>query len=86
MAKYSHDFVENYDGFLGFGLDRKTDEDTVICYTQMFSDDTLMKELIKRMTDQELDEVFSMITKILKNHLVEPEYHELFLKEDDHHH
>ncbi len=78
MDKRTHDFVENYDEFLGFGLDRKTDESTVICYAQMFSDDTLMKELTKRMTDEELDEIFSMITRIMKNHLVGNEYHELF--------
>ncbi len=83
MAKHTHNFVETYDGMLGFGLDRETDESTVICYAQKFSDDALMKELIKRMTDQELDEVFSMITKIMKNHLTEPEYHGLFLKQDD---
>ncbi|MBU3917233.1 cytoplasmic protein, partial [bacterium] len=80
MTKHTHTFVETYEELMGFGLDRETDENTVICYAQKFSDDTLMKELIKRMTDEELDEVFSMITRILKNHLTEPEYHGLFLK------
>ena len=29
MAKHSHRFVEKYNGFLGFGLDRKVDEQTL---------------------------------------------------------
>ncbi len=84
MKKHSHKFVEAYEGMVGFGLDRDTDESTVIYTLQKFSDDALMQELIKRMTDDELDEVFTMVTRILKNHLSEPEYHQLFLK-DDHH-
>ena len=83
MTKHTHDFVETYDDIIGFGLDRQTDENTVICYVQMFSDDVLMGELIKRMTDDELEEIFNLITRSLKSHLTEPEYHNLFLKEDD---
>ncbi len=79
--KYSHQFVENYDDLVGFGLDRKTDENTIICYLQMFSDDALMKKLVKKMSDDELEEIFSLITKTLRKHLTEPEYHSLFLKE-----
>ncbi|MBT4264270.1 MAG: cytoplasmic protein [Deltaproteobacteria bacterium] len=85
MTKHRHDFVETYDGMIGFGLDRQHDENTVICYLQMFSDDTLMRELIKKMTDGELEEIFNLITRTLKKHLTEPEYHDLFLKEDDPH-
>lgn len=80
--KRSHNFVETYDELLGFGLDRKTDEKTIICYLQMFSDDSLMKELVKRLSDEELEEIFSMITRLMKNHFSEPEYHTYFLKED----
>ena len=79
--KYSHQFVEDYNDLIGFGLDRKTDESTIVCYLQMFSDDELMKELIGKMSDEELDEIFSLITRILKKYLTEPEYHRLFLKE-----
>ena len=85
MTTHTHNFVETYDEMIGFGLDRQHDENTVICYLQMFSDDTLMKTLIKRMTDDELEEFFNLITRTLKSHLTEPEYHELFLKEKDPH-
>lgn len=85
MAKYQHEFVENYDGFLAFGMDRKTDESTVICYLQMLSDDTMMKHLIKKMSDEELDNVFTFVSTLLKSHISESEYHHLFLR-DDHQH
>ena len=81
MATYSHRFVETYRGLVGFGFDRETDESTIICYLQKFSDDTLMETIVKRMTDEELEEIFSFISRLLKQHLSEPEYHQLFLKE-----
>ncbi len=82
MAKHSHNFVESFDGFVGFGLDRKTDENTIIYYLQKFSDDALMKKLVKRLTDDELSEIFHLLTRLLKNHLENTEYHSLFLKDN----
>lgn len=82
MTKHTHKFVESYDGLVGFGLDRETDEKTVIYYLQKFSDDTLMEHLIKRLTDEELGAIFDLLTTLLKAHLSEPEYHMLFLKDD----
>jgi len=82
MKKYSHNFVESYDGFMAFGWDRETDRNTVKCYLQMFSDDALMQDLITRLSGEELDEVYTLINRLLKTHLTEPEYHRLFLKED----
>ena len=85
MNLHSHNFVENYSGLVGFGADRKTDENTIIYYLQKFSDDQLMSIITRRMTDTELEETFELINRILKNHLTESEYHNLFLK-DDHDH
>ena len=84
MAKHTHKFVDTYEGLIGFGLDRETDENTVICYLQKFSDDDLMKQLIKRLSEDELGDIFEMISRLLKKHLSESEYHRLFLKDDDH--
>jgi len=36
MAKHSHQFVETFDGFVGFGYDRKSNENTVQVYLQKF--------------------------------------------------
>ncbi|MGB5157701.1 cytoplasmic protein [Desulfobacterium sp. N47] len=81
MGIHSHNFVETYAGLVGFGMDRETDEYTIQYYLQKFSDDKLMEKLIGRLSDEELSEIFSMITKIMKKHLSEAEYHQLFLKD-----
>jgi hypothetical protein len=74
--------VESYDGLVGYGADRETDENTVVYYLQKFSDDKFMAAMVKRMTDEELLELFDLINRLLKTHLTETEYHTLFLKED----
>jgi len=81
MSLHSHHFVEDYNGFVGFGFNRETDEKTIIYYLQKFSDDEMIKTLAPKMSDEELNEVFDMITRLLKTHLTEPQYHALFLKE-----
>ncbi|MDY0186518.1 MAG: cytoplasmic protein [Syntrophus sp. (in: bacteria)] len=83
MTKHTHRFVETYEGLVGYGLDRQTDEDTVQLYLQKFSDDSLMKTILKRMSDEDLSEVFDVMGKMLKKYLTEPEYHLLFLKEEE---
>lgn len=85
MPIHSHAFVEDYDGLVGYGLNRETDEKTVIYYLQKFSDDALIEVLAPRMTDGELGEVFDLLSDLLRRHLSEPEYHRLFLKEEHHH-
>ncbi len=85
MVKHSHKFVENYQGAGAFGWDRATDEETIIFYLQKFSDDKLMAKLVKKLSGDELEKIYIMINKMLKNHLSESEYHNLFLK-DNHHH
>lgn len=82
MAKHSHRFVEVFNGFLGYGLDRKSNENMLRFCLQKFSDDQLMETILQRMTDEDMDEVFEIISKMLKKYLSEPEYHILFLKED----
>lgn len=82
MVKHSHHFVENYDGLVGFGLDRQTNENTLVYYLQKFSDDALMEQLINRLSDDELDDIFSLLTRLLKKHLTDSEYHSLFLKDN----
>jgi hypothetical protein len=85
MPTHTHNFVESYDGLVGYGADRETDENTVVYYLQKFSDDKFMAVMAKRMTDEELLELFDLINRLLKNHLTESEYHTLFLKEDHDH-
>jgi hypothetical protein len=81
MAQHTHQFIERYAGLIGFGLDRETDENTLICYLQKFSDDAVMAAIIKRLDDHELAEVFDLINRLLRRHFTEDEYHRLFLKD-----
>ncbi len=83
MWKHSHRFVEEYDGFVGFGLDRETDENTVVYYLQKFSDDGVMARLRARMSDEDLEALFTLIGGLLEKYFSEEEYHALFLKDED---
>lgn len=82
MTRHTHHFVENYAGFVGFGFDRETDENTLMVYLQKFSDDRFLQTLIKRMADEDLSQLFETMSQLMKKYLTEPEYHTLFLKED----
>jgi len=81
MSKHSHNFVETYQGLIGFGYDREADENTVRYYLQKFSDDSLMENMLSKLTSSELEEIFDLLTRLLKNHLSDTEYHQLFLKD-----
>jgi hypothetical protein len=81
MTTHTHRFVETYSGLVGFGLDRQTDENTIIVYLQKFSDDALVETLVKRMSDEELQQVFDILNRLMRRHLEETEYHRLFLKD-----
>ena len=81
MPDHKHKFVDEYDGLVGFGFNRETDEKTIIYYLQKFSDDAVMQALVKRMADEDMTEIFNLLTRLLKSHLTEKEYHSLFLKD-----
>jgi hypothetical protein len=81
MGRHKHEFVEVYGGMVGYGMDRETDEATVQVYLQKFSDDELMEALLPRLSRQELDELFDLVSRLMRRHLKEREYHTLFLKE-----
>jgi hypothetical protein len=82
-ARHRHQFVEEYDGLVGFGFDRDTDEKSLMVYLQKFSDDALLKALVPRLNDGEIQEVFDLISRLIREHLQDEEYHKLFLKDDE---
>ncbi len=85
MSEHSHRFVEDYQGLVGYGFDRPTDEATVQVYLQKFSDDQCLKRLLPRLSDQELGDIFNLLSEILRRHFSEEEYHLLFLKDKNYH-
>lgn len=68
-----------------FGINRATDEQSLITFLQHFSDDRLLNVLVPRMTEAEIHQMVDQLTAIMKNHLRGDEYHTLFLGEDHHH-
>jgi hypothetical protein len=83
MNKHSHQFVEEYEGLVGFGFDRKTDEATLTWYLQKFSDDTHMALIRDRLSDEDVTSLFDLLTGLLHKCLKEEEYHSVFLKEKE---
>jgi hypothetical protein len=82
-GSHSHHFVDQYQGLVGFGLDRETDEKSLKVYLQKFSDDTFLEVLVPRLKPEEIEEIIGLIHRLLKTHLHEKEYHHLFLKDDE---
>jgi hypothetical protein len=81
MTEDRHDFIHNYKGLGAFGMDRNTDEQTVMFYLQKFSEDRFMETFVPRLSDGELEEIYLWINDFLKRHISEDEYHALFLKD-----
>lgn len=69
-----------------FGIDRATDEQSLIDFLRQFSDERLSRVLVPRMTEEEIHHVVDLLTGIMRNHLSGDEYHRLFLGEEHHHH
>ena len=83
MEKHTHRFVEEYDGPMGFGFSRELDEKTLTCYLQMFSDDRFIALIRGRMSQEDMDALFDFLTRLMKQHLTEEEYHRYFLKDEE---
>jgi hypothetical protein len=83
MGKHKHQFVEEYEGLVGFGLDRETDEGTLTWYLQKFSDDDHMALIRERLSEEDLKTLFDLLGGLLKKYLSEKEYNRFFLKEED---
>ncbi len=81
MKKDTHNFIQEYKGLGAFGLDRETDEETIMFYLQKFSEDQFLKTFIPRLTDRELEEIYLFVNAKIKQHISEDEYHSLFLKD-----
>ncbi len=82
MPIHHHRFVEDYQGPVGFGLERKLDEYTLTYYLQKFSDDDLMALIRPRMSQSDMEALFDLLARLLKSYLSEVEYHQYFLKEE----
>jgi hypothetical protein len=74
--------VDEYDGLVGFGLSREVNEHTLTYYLQKFSDDQLMALIRSRISEEDMEELFNLIGRLLKEYLNDEEYHTYFLKDE----
>jgi hypothetical protein len=81
MLRHCYRFVEEYDGLIGFGFDRETNAYTLTYYLQKFAEDRHMAIMRDRMSDSDMEELFNLLGRFLKQYLTEAEYHDHFLKE-----
>jgi hypothetical protein len=81
MNKHRHTFVDDYDGMVAFGFSREVDEKSLMVYLQKFADDDLLRALTPRLSDMEINQLFELMSHLLKKHLRDEEYHSLFLKD-----
>lgn len=68
-----------------FGMNRATDEHSLVAFLRQFSSDDMTAVLVPRMTEEEIHKVVDVLTGIMRNHLSGEEYHRLFLGEFHHH-
>ena len=80
-SAHKHTIVEEYDGMVAFGLSREVDEKSLMYYLQKFSDDDLLKALVPRLSDEEINRLFALLSELMRKHLTDSEYHRLFLKD-----
>ncbi|MFZ5797411.1 MAG: hypothetical protein ACOY3O_03195 [Thermodesulfobacteriota bacterium] len=69
-----------------FGLNREEDERSLAAFLQLFSRPAFTEVLIPRLDDDEIQGLVHLLTALMRNHLSEREYHEIFLADPDHHH
>jgi hypothetical protein len=81
VAKHHHTFVESYEGMVGFGFSREVDENSLKFYLQRFSEDDLLKALVPRLSDEELNQLFELVSQLMRKYLTHDEYHQYFLKD-----
>jgi hypothetical protein len=84
MPIHHHTFVEEYEDMVAFGFSREVDEKSLIYYLQKFSDDDLLRRLAPRLAEEEINQVFELISHLMRKHFSDDEYHELFLKDSGH--
>lgn len=64
-----------------FGLDRPTDETSLMAFIEHFARPNLLATLIPRLSDNEITATLDFLTDLMQKHLSDKEYHRLFLAE-----
>ncbi len=67
-----------------FGLNRTTDEKSLLELLEQFSRKQLTQVLIPRMKDEEINQLADLLMNVLRSNLSHQEYHRLVLEDSDH--
>lgn len=70
-------------GEICFGLNRKTDEKSLVLFLRQFAGEDLLATLVARMSDDDIIATLDFVTGLMHKYLQEKEYHKLFLNEDN---
>ncbi len=62
-----------------FGMNRDLDEQSLVTFLQRATSDELLDTLIPRLAEDEVAKVVDFLTGLMRKHLSEQEYHQLFL-------
>lgn len=66
-----------------FGLTRAIDEKSLIAFIEAFADRKLLHTLVPRLADDEITAMLDFLSRLMKKHLTEEEYHRLFLEQSN---
>ena len=64
---------------IAFGWDRQTDEQSLRAFAERFCRAELLDVLIPRLDDQEITGLVDHLSRLMRSHLSEKEYHRLFM-------
>lgn len=65
-----------------FGLNREHNERSFSLFLQLIGNRELADVLAKRLSDEEIERFVADFTQLIRQHLTEDEYHQLFLQEE----
>lgn len=66
-----------------FGLDRETDERSLAEFIRRFAGPDFLAALIPRLSEEEIAGLVDFLTRLMRKHCGEKEYHRLFLKDPE---
>ncbi|MDH5299158.1 MAG: hypothetical protein OEV91_09080 [Desulfobulbaceae bacterium] len=80
MTTFSHTLAAGRQATeICFGLTRRLDEESLAIFLQRATGDALLRTLIPRLAEGEVAAVVDFLTGLMRGHLSEEEYHQLFL-------
>ncbi len=65
-----------------FGLNKETDEKSLIIFLQLFAQKQLLETIIPRLDPQEQEDLVDQLSRLMHNHLNKQEYERLFLNDN----